>query len=215
MNAGRWYPAAITLANGDILVVSGSEDTTVGGNPLPEVFQAGSHTWRALTGAQLQQPYYPYMFLAPNGKVFNAGPSATTRYLDTSGTGAWSVVGNNTFGTRNWGSAAMYAPGRVLYRRRHQRGVLWERIRRCSDEDRGDHRPHGQLACLEGDGVDEFLRAQAPQPDDPARRAGARDRRQQRERGYERELERPGPGGRNLGPGDRSGVDEDGEQYRL
>ncbi len=35
MNAGRWYPAAMTLANGDILVVSGSEDTTVGGIRFP------------------------------------------------------------------------------------------------------------------------------------------------------------------------------------
>ena len=32
------------------------------------------------------------MLLAPNGKVFNAGPTTTTRYLDTSGTGAWSFV---------------------------------------------------------------------------------------------------------------------------
>ena len=40
MNAGRWYPTATVLANGDVLVVSGSIDNTVGSDPLPQVFQA-------------------------------------------------------------------------------------------------------------------------------------------------------------------------------
>ena len=38
------------------------------------------------------------MLLAPNGRVFDAGPTATTRYLNTSGTGAWSVVANRVGG---------------------------------------------------------------------------------------------------------------------
>jgi hypothetical protein len=114
MNAGRWYPTTTTLANGDVLTVSGMADTTVGMNLLPQVWQTASGSWRNLTNAQLQLPYYPYMFLAPNGRVFNAGPNQTTRYLDTSGSGAWTVVGNNRYGSRNWGSAVMYEPGKVL-----------------------------------------------------------------------------------------------------
>ena len=54
------------------------------------------------------------MFVAPNGKVFCAGPSQTTRYLDITGTGAWSSVANSNYGTRNWGSAVMYDDGKVL-----------------------------------------------------------------------------------------------------
>ncbi len=114
MNAGRWYPTVTTLANGDALVVSGSIDNTVGGNTLPQVYQAASNTWRSLTSAQLGQALYPMMFLAPNGKVFYAAPTQTTRYLDTSGTGAWSVVGSRTFGSRDYGSAVMYADGKIL-----------------------------------------------------------------------------------------------------
>ena len=38
----------------------------------------------------------------------------TTRYLDTSGTGAWSFVANRVGGVRDYGSAVMYAPGKVL-----------------------------------------------------------------------------------------------------
>jgi hypothetical protein len=114
MNAGRWYPSSTALSNGDMLVVSGMTDTTVGMNLLPQVWQTATGTWRNLTNAQLQLPYYPYMFLAPNGKVFDAGPTQTTRYLDTSGSGLWTLVGNNNFGARNWGSAAMYDDGKVL-----------------------------------------------------------------------------------------------------
>jgi hypothetical protein len=114
MNAGRWYPTVTTLANGDALVVSGSIDNTVGVNMLPQVYQAETGTWRSLTSAQLNQDLYPMMFLAPNGKVFYAAPTQTTRYLDTSGTGGWSFVANRTFGGRSYGSAVMYADGKVM-----------------------------------------------------------------------------------------------------
>src|SRR4030095_7061134 len=93
MNAGRWYPSAMSLANGDVLVLSGMVDPTTGANLLPQVYQRASNTWRDLTNAQLQLPYYPYMFLAPNGKVFQAGPTRTTRYLATAGNGAWAGGG--------------------------------------------------------------------------------------------------------------------------
>ena len=114
MNAGRWYPTTTVLANGDVLVVSGYIDPTIGVNTLPQVFQVATGTWRSLTNAQLAQQPYAMMLLAPNGRVFDAGPTATTRYLDTSGTGAWSVVANRVGGIRDYGSAVMYAPGKVL-----------------------------------------------------------------------------------------------------
>jgi hypothetical protein len=115
MNAGRWYPTVTTLPNGDALVVSGDIDTTVGLNPLPQVYQAATNTWRDLTGAQVIQPIYPMMFVAPNGKVFDAAPTNVTRYLDTSGTGAWTTVANHNFsGWRDYGSAVMYAEGKIL-----------------------------------------------------------------------------------------------------
>lgn len=114
MNAGRWYPTNTVLANGDVLTISGDIDTTIGTNPLPQVFEVSTGTWRDLTGAQMQIDDYPRMFLAPNGKVFYATASAVTRYLDTSGTGAWSTVATRTDGYRSYGSAVMYAPGKIL-----------------------------------------------------------------------------------------------------
>ena len=115
MNQGRWYPTTTVLPNGDVLVVSGEVDATVGINNLPQVWESATGTWRNLTSAQLPLSLYPSMFLAPNGSVFNAGPEVTTRYLDTAGTGAWANVGNRTFPkSRFYGGAVMYEPGKIL-----------------------------------------------------------------------------------------------------
>jgi Domain of unknown function (DUF1929)/Carboxypeptidase regulatory-like domain/Glyoxal oxidase N-terminus len=116
MNAGRWYPTNTTLANGDVLVVSGDIHGPASGqvyNETPQVYQAATNTWRTLTGAVLHQQLYPFMFLAPNGKVFMAGWNPDTRYLNTSGTGAWSFVANSSQ-WRNYGSAVMYDVGKIL-----------------------------------------------------------------------------------------------------
>ncbi|MDT7581067.1 MAG: galactose oxidase, partial [Pseudonocardiales bacterium] len=115
MNLGRWYPTTTVLANGDVLVVSGDVDASTGVNPVPQVWQAATGTWRSLSSANLQQPLYPYMFLAPDGRVFDAGPGVATRLLNTAGSGGWSLVGNRTFGaSRDYGSAVMYEPGKIV-----------------------------------------------------------------------------------------------------
>lgn len=114
MNAGRWYPTTTPLANGDVLVVSG---TVVPGdvNELPQVYQAALGTWRNLSSALLAQPLYPMMFLAPNGQVFNPGPDPVTRYLNPAGAGAWSLVANTQSGVfRDYGSAVQYGDGKIL-----------------------------------------------------------------------------------------------------
>src|SRR5437868_11552326 len=102
MNNGRWYPTNTSLPNGDVLVVSGWINTTAGVNMEPQVWQTAAASWRNLTSAHLALPFYPFMFVAPNGRVFCAGPSQATRYLNVSGTGNWNFVANNNFGRRNY-----------------------------------------------------------------------------------------------------------------
>jgi hypothetical protein len=114
MAQGRYYPTTTVLPNGEVLAVSGSDETrTV--VTIPEI--GNGSTWRRLTTASLAipAPYYPAMFLAPNGKVFLAGFPQTSRYLDVSGTGAWTTVADRQVADRTMGSAVMYAPGKVLY----------------------------------------------------------------------------------------------------
>lgn len=115
MNSGRWYPTNTVLPNGDVLVVTGDQTSNTTPDLLPQVYQVATNSWRDLTTAQLNQALYPTMLVAPNGKVFNAGASHTTRYLNTAGTGSWSTLASTNFtGSRTYGPAVMYEGGKVL-----------------------------------------------------------------------------------------------------
>ncbi len=115
MNLGRWYPTNTTLPNGDVLIISGDINSNTNVNTLPQVYQVGTNSLRNLSSATLALPLYPRMFVAPNGQVFYAGPNSPSRYLSTSGTGSWSSVGNLVHSPRDYGSAAMYDIGKVIY----------------------------------------------------------------------------------------------------
>ena len=114
-------------------------------------------SWRNLSTAHLALPFYPFMFVAPNGKVFCAGPSQATRYLDVTGTGAWSLVGNSNYGTRNWGSSVMYDDGKVLIMGGSPCGRLYREHCTTPNGNRRDHRPKQfesrlELHWIDGDG---------------------------------------------------------------
>jgi hypothetical protein len=114
MFQGRWYPSACVLGNGDLLAVSGSRDSTVINSSTPEVWSPNSG-WRQLTGAVRSIPYYPFAILAPDGRVFTAGPHVDTRFLTVTGSGSWSTARNHVLNVeRSYGSAVQYADGKVL-----------------------------------------------------------------------------------------------------
>jgi hypothetical protein len=113
MQTGRWYPTNTTLPNGDVLVTSGKTGTGLY-NDLPQVWQVAGGTWRNLTTAKQVIPWYPWMSVAPNGKVFMAGPAQQTQYLDVTGTGSWSMVGSSNYGLRYYGSSVVYDDGKIL-----------------------------------------------------------------------------------------------------
>ena len=113
MNFARWYPSLTTLPNGDMLTMSGLDEQSVT-VPIPEVFEAATGRWRALVNASLALPLFPRSFVAPNGRVFVA--TMISRYLDTTGSGAWSPVATRIVpGRDDYGSAAMYEPGKVIF----------------------------------------------------------------------------------------------------
>ncbi|WP_239470338.1 galactose oxidase-like domain-containing protein [Archangium violaceum] len=107
MNDGRWYPTNTTLSNGDVMVTSGETVGTGIMNELPQRYLAATGTWRDMTTARLKLPYYPRLFLAPNGRLFLAGPSRTCRFMDPNGTGAWSSAPSSNFGSRSYGPAVI------------------------------------------------------------------------------------------------------------
>ncbi|MCP3058821.1 DUF1929 domain-containing protein [Myxococcus sp. K38C18041901] len=112
MNAGRWYPTNTTLPNGDVVVVSGEIAGAGDINQIPQRFIAGTSLWRTLTGAQLSVPFYPKMFLAPNGQLFYAGQLRGSLWLNPNGNGAWTPGPLSNFGGRSYGPA-VYIDGKV------------------------------------------------------------------------------------------------------
>jgi hypothetical protein len=127
MNHGRWYPSAATLANGDVAVMFGTyvSGTTILPNTMPQVWQTGSSTWRNLTTADVglsnannaQWGTYPWPHLAPDGRLFIAGPTTSTYYLDTSGTGSWSsavATSVTSFRGSYMAGSVAFAPGKIL-----------------------------------------------------------------------------------------------------
>ncbi|MET0401176.1 MAG: galactose oxidase-like domain-containing protein, partial [Cystobacter sp.] len=108
MNDNRWYPTNTTLPDGQVVVLSGETHASGTTNPLPQVWQPETGTFRDLSTAVRELPYYPRMFLAPNGKLFFAGPQRGTRWLDPGDTGTWYDGPRSDNTGRSYGSAVMY-----------------------------------------------------------------------------------------------------------
>jgi galactose oxidase len=112
MARGRWYPTTTTMGNGDVVILAGRDEAGVVVT-VPEVWSNGS--LRRLTGAPQSLPYYPRAFLAPDGRLYSAGPTRPTRFLSLGGSGSWTKGPTHLFGSREYGSAVMYDDGKILY----------------------------------------------------------------------------------------------------
>ena len=106
MAAGRWYPSVTPLTNGEMLITEGGPD-------MPEVRRTDG-TLRALNTASLNLPLYPWMDVAPDGRVFYSGPDQTLRKLDPTGGGSWQSYGQRDAINRSYGSHAVFGIGKTL-----------------------------------------------------------------------------------------------------
>jgi galactose oxidase len=111
MSYARWYPTTTTLVDGSVISLAGT-DQSGAEVEIPEIWSDGS--WTQLIGAARKLPYYPRTFVAPNGLLFYAGELSSSAYLDPSGAGRWIPVATSHYGRRDYGSAVMYQPGKVL-----------------------------------------------------------------------------------------------------
>jgi galactose oxidase len=139
MNAGRWYPTALTLASGEMLVASGSFKTLPlpgakigraqsGVNDLPQILGVDNQ-WKDLkrleplpppsAGPPLEPffPLYPFLHVAPDGNVFMSGPLVNSTLFDPSGQKVINKMIPHAaplVGQRDFGSSIMYDVGKVL-----------------------------------------------------------------------------------------------------
>lgn len=82
MAVGRWYPSAIMLADGRVLVVSGAGDDG-GITPRTEVYDPIANAWEALpASADRLLPLYPRLHILPNGAVACVGNGADLGIFD-------------------------------------------------------------------------------------------------------------------------------------
>ncbi len=109
----RWYPNVITLPDGRALVTEGEINCAGCNASIPEIYDPATNNWTQLTSANLSLPYYPHMYLLPDGRIYAAATSEaaiTTRALNLS-TNTWSVVESSGV---DGGASAMYRPGKIL-----------------------------------------------------------------------------------------------------
>ncbi|MEM1143752.1 MAG: galactose oxidase-like domain-containing protein [Pseudomonadota bacterium] len=146
----RWYSTLTTLPDGRVLNVSGSEKrcgaASANADELcevhtdcgteeqmlcevrlvapPEVFDPATREWTLIDTITDAVQYYPFNFVAPDGRVFFAGadvgaetiytPSTEGHYFDlmSGDSGSFDATGESS--AIDGGSAVMYRPGQIL-----------------------------------------------------------------------------------------------------
>jgi hypothetical protein len=113
MTYRRWYPTSTTLPDGRALVTSGAQTCLTCYTDIPEIFDPATNQFTTLPSARLSIPYYPFMYVLPDGRVLDAGANehaVETRALDLN-TGLWSMVDPLIVDGH---TSAMYRPGKIL-----------------------------------------------------------------------------------------------------
>jgi galactose oxidase len=122
MNKGRWYPSAITLPDGGVLVLSGSFET---GKLQPPTNDSGTNTtpqiWRGVGWESLMDhadglTLFPRFHIEPKkGQVFMSGAQGQSFFLDTTGTGTWIPGPSRALGLRDYAPSVMYDTGKIIF----------------------------------------------------------------------------------------------------
>jgi galactose oxidase len=119
MNTGRWYPTAITLPDGSVLVLSGSfldpAQNAVANNVVPQIWSNGTFAGIApIPDAAFD--LYPRMHVASTGLVYMTS-LVQTWTLDVSGAGRWTALPGVTRlnGLRDYAPSVLYDVDKVIF----------------------------------------------------------------------------------------------------
>lgn len=117
MHLKRWYPTCTTLPSGKVAVFAGwITNSPVTTADTPEVYDPATDTWSLESSATRVQEVYPFMFVMPDGRLFDAGPYQSTHFLDILSTWTWGSAIDSLLPHSSDSSAVMFDAvlGRVL-----------------------------------------------------------------------------------------------------
>jgi len=118
MNDGRWYPTAIALPSGSVLVLSGCffdpTQNQVVNNLIPQIWSDGNFTSIASVGAAFD--LFPRMHVASTGIVYMTS-LVQGWSLDVSGAGTWTALRDvvNPNGLCDYAPSVLYDVDKVLF----------------------------------------------------------------------------------------------------
>ncbi|GGW73958.1 putative secreted protein (Por secretion system target) [Winogradskyella epiphytica] len=131
MNIPRGYQGAVTLADGSAFTIGGSWSGGAYGGRTAELWTEESG-WRVLNGLQgellwnaedsnrepegeFRLDNHAWLWAAPNGKIFHAGPGETMHWFDVSGDGSFEVIGQRGDDKSSMnGNTVMFDIGKLL-----------------------------------------------------------------------------------------------------
>jgi len=127
MNVARAYQGNVTLANGEVFTIGGQWDGGTTGK-IGEIWTS-QNGWKSLpgipmnvlfnnndlTGGHNRPADHAWVWGAPNGKVFHAGPSEDMHWLDVQGNGSVTFAGKRSDDVYSIsGTTVMYDVGKIL-----------------------------------------------------------------------------------------------------
>ena len=109
----RWYPTVTALPDGRMFVMSGESSCPECYVQIPEIYSPATNSWTRLTNSPFTFPYYPHMFVLPDGRLFvpSTSEDPIVSQIFDFGTQKWTAVGGPAV---DGGSAVMYLPWKFL-----------------------------------------------------------------------------------------------------
>lgn len=109
----RYYPSAVSLTSGRVIVASGIEYFPGTYANVPEVFDPATNRWTQLAQELPFLGLYPFAFQLEDGRVMSVGPFSNVGALDLSSQ-QWQTYPSSAVEEGEEGSAVLIRPGVIL-----------------------------------------------------------------------------------------------------